>query len=176
MEIKAKCKYDYETCKVVSYIAGYKKNNPKKVISLRITIYLVLAVLNIAVVYYYNDSVGYGLVLMCALLSLLELFMYFIMPKIQYNSMSKMKDIGNDYIFREDDFSAVTVSENFSGQDVMKYTLLEKVLETEKYFFIYINKRQIFVVEKATIEGGTAEDIREKLSPVLGKKYIRCKY
>jgi FlaA1/EpsC-like NDP-sugar epimerase len=48
--------------------------------------------------------------------------------------------------------------------------------ETDKFFFIYINKRQMFVVDKATIEGGTAKEISSKLASVLGKKYIRCKY
>lgn len=100
--------------------------------------------------------------------------MCFMLPRIQLNI--KVKDVGNDYVFREDGFSAVTVSENFSGRDDMKYILIIKVFETEKYFFIYINKRQMFVVDKATVEGGTAWDIREKLSRVPGGKYVRCKY
>lgn len=176
MEIKAKCKYDYETCKAVSYIAGYKKSNPKKVVAARAIVYILLAVLNFAVIHFSGMQIGYGLILIGVVLLLLDLFMYFVMPRIQYNSMSKMKDVGNDYVFYDEEFTATTVSEHFSGQDVMKYSLIEKTFETGKYFFIYVNKRQIFVVDKATVEGGAAEDIREKLSSVLGKKYIRCKY
>ena len=176
MEIRAKCKYDYETCKAVAYVAGYKKSNPKKVIALRIAVYLVLVLLNVAVAYTGEVKSGYGLMLVCAMLVLLELFMYFVLPRIQYNSMSKMKDVGNDYVFHDEEFTATTVSEHFSGQDVMKYSLIIKAFETDKFFFIYINKRQMFVVDKATIEGGTAKEISSKLASVLGKKHIRCKY
>ena len=49
-------------------------------------------------------------------------------------------------------------------------------METKKYFFLYENKRQIFVVDKTTLENGTAEEMREKISAVIGKKYIVCKY
>ena len=49
-------------------------------------------------------------------------------------------------------------------------------METGKYFFLFRNKRQIFAADKSTLEGGTAAEIREKLQPVLGKKYVICKY
>ena len=106
----------------------------------------------------------------------IDMFIYFAMPKIQYNSMSKMKNVGNDYVFYDDEITVSSVSEHLSAKDVLKYSIMVKAYETEKYFFFYISKRQVFVVDKATLEGGTAEDLRVKLLSVLGKKYIRCKY
>jgi hypothetical protein len=35
---------------------------------------------------------------------------------------------------------------------------------------------QVFVVDKSTIEGGTVEEIRNKLSAFVKDKYILCKY
>ena len=49
-------------------------------------------------------------------------------------------------------------------------------METSKYFFIYPTNSQVFIVDKSTIVGGAAEDIRNKLSSFVGNKYIICKY
>ncbi len=176
MEIRAKCKYDYETCKAVAHIDAYRKSNPKNTVILRAVFCIALTVLNFAVAAGGELYMGYTVAVAAVLILLIDMFMYFGMPRIQYNSMSKLKDVENSYIFYDDEFFTETVSESFSGQDVMKYSLLEKAFETERFFFIYINKRQTFVVDKATLEGGSAEEIKEKLTSVLGKKYIRCKY
>ena len=176
MEIKAKCRYDYETCKAVAHIDAYRKSNPKMTVISRAIFCLALTVLNLAVANWGELYTGYTVAIAAALLVLIDMFMYFGMPRLQYNSMSKLKDVENSYIFYDDEFFAETVSESFNGQDVIKYSLLEKAFETDRYFFIYINKRQTFVVDKASVEGGTAEEIKAKLTCVLGKKYIRCKY
>lgn len=176
MEIKAKCKYDYETCKAISRIDAYKKSNPKKVVVFRAVLCIVLLALNIIVVDFSEIPLGYGVVVAGILVLFIDMFIYFAMPKIQYNSMSKMKNVGNDYVFYDDEITVSSVSEHLSAKDVLKYSIMVKAYETEKYFFIYISKRQVFVVDKATLEGGTAEDLRVKLLSVLGKKYIRCKY
>ena len=176
MEIKAKCKFNYDTCKAISRIDAYRKSDPKKTVILRAVFCIVLTVLNFAVAASGDIYIGYTIAITATFVLLIDMFMYFGMPKIQYNSMSKMKNIGNDYVFCDEEFTVSSVSEEFSGQNVTKYTILVKAYETEKFFFMYINKRQLFVVDKATLEGGTAEDLREKLSSVLGKKYIICKY
>ena len=44
------------------------------------------------------------------------------------------------------------------------------------YFFIFHTKNQAFVVEKSTFSGGTPEELRDKLSVLLGKKYYINKY
>lgn len=177
MEIKAKCKYDYEGSKAISYVCSYKKKKPSKTMLLHIIFVLALALLALNLVGLTGEWGTNPLVLViCGLMVILELTVYFLMPRIQYNSMSKMKDISNDYIFRDEDFEASTDSEEYKGATVIKYSLLEKVMETGEYFFIFQNKRTVFLVDKATLEGGTAEELRGKLQPVLGKKYITCKY
>ena len=176
MEIKAKCKFDYETCKAISRVDAYRKSNPKKIVISRTVFCIALTMLNFAVASSGDIDIGYTIAIAAALVLLIDMFMYFVMPGIQYNSMSKMKNIGNDYVFYDEEFTVASESEEFSGHNVTKYTILVKVYETEKHFFIYISKRQLFVVDKATLEGGTAEDLSKKLSSVLGKKYIRCKY
>ena len=71
---------------------------------------------------------------------------------------------------------AYTKGEAYNGQAEIKYALLVKVMETSKYFFLYQNNTQVFIVDKSMIVGGTAEEIRNKLSSVTRNRYIICKY
>ncbi len=177
MEIKGKCKYDYETCKAMSLVYSYKRNKPLKAVITHIIIAVVLALLNFYVIQTTGGETGNILIFaLCIFIVVLELTVYFIMPRVQYNSMSGMKDMENEYVFRDSDFIAKTDAEEYKGNSVIKYTLLERVMETERYFFIFENKRQAFIVDKGTVEDGNADEIRKKLQSVLGKKYIICKY
>ena len=177
MNIKAKCKYDYETCKAVAHISTYKKYGPKKTITIRFIFVFVLMLLNFLIIAFSGGSSINLLTFGCgALLVVLELFMYFAVPKIQYKSLSKMKDLTNEYVFSDDGFTADCNSEEYKGKSEVKYSLLIKAFETKRYFFLFENKRQAFVVDKSTLENGTAEEIREKISAVIGKKYVLCKY
>jgi hypothetical protein len=76
------------------------------------------------------------LYLLCGVfIILLDLFMYFVMPTVQYKSMSKMKELENEYVFYDDEFTAECTSEEYSGRATVRYSLLIKVFETKKYFF-----------------------------------------
>lgn len=177
MEIKAKCKYDYEACKAVAYISSYRKSEPKKTIIVRFIFVAVIMALDIYLMNVSESSFVNILYLLCgAFIILLDLFMYFVMPTVQYKSMSKMKELENEYVFYDDEFTAECTSEEYSGRATVRYSLLIKVFETKKYFFLYENKRQIFVVDKSTAENGDLSALRQRLSALLGKKYIICKY
>ncbi len=177
MEIKAECTYDYDTCKAIAHAYIYKKQKPVKALISTYIFCLLFALADIYVIGS-DDSVlaNYIILILLVFVFVFETVNYFLVPRIQYKSLSKMKDLGNDYVFRDEDFTAETASEEYSGDSVIRYSFLYKVMETEKYFFLFQNKRQIFAVDKSTLEGGTAEDIRKKLQPVLGKRYIICKY
>ena len=177
MEIKAKCTYDYKTCKAMSHVQSYKKKKPLKAMLLHIALAVVLGFLNFILIQMTGgEAINSVAFFLCMIIVILEFVMYFLLPRLQYNSMSKMKDISNDYIFRDEDFIASTDSEQYKGNSVIRYSLLEKAVETGEYFLLFQNKRQVFLVDKSTVQGGTAEEIREKLRSVLGKKYITCKY
>ncbi len=177
MQIKAKCKYDYATCKAISHTVAYKKQNPKKTFIIRLILYIILEAANLFLIYNYGgDLLQFALSVLLVVAFGFEIMVYFLLPGLQYKSLSKMKDLENEYLFRDEDFTAETASEEYNGDSVIKYSFLEKVMETNKYLFLFQNKRQVFAVDKFTLEGGTAEELREKLSLVLDKKYIVCKY
>ena len=87
-----------------------------------------------------------------------------------------MKDTENEYVFGEDFFLVSSANQVFQSQGRVDYSLLACAYETSEYFFLYQTKNQVFVVDKSTVEGGTALDIRNKISATLEKKYILCKY
>ncbi len=87
-----------------------------------------------------------------------------------------MKGVENEYVFTDEKIFVTSNGAEYSGQAEIEYTLLVKAYETSEYFFLYQTKNQVFIVNKATIQNGTAGDIRNKLSSFLNKKYIICKY
>ena len=69
-----------------------------------------------------------------------------------------------------------TKSEEYNGEAEIEYSVFIKIYETSKYFFLYQTNNQVFLVDKSTIEGGSVEGIRNKLSSFVKDKYFICKY
>ena len=87
-----------------------------------------------------------------------------------------MKNIENEYIFCDDELKAFTKSKEYNGEVSIEYSFLVKVYETSRHLFLYQTNNQVYIVDKNTIEGGTVEEIRNKLSAFVKDKYIICKY
>ena len=104
-------------------------------------------------------------------LELTNPYLYFILPKIRYKALVKMKGTENEYTFCEDVIKIVTTNNDYNGTAEINYSLLVKVCETSKYFFLFQTKNQVLVVDKSTIENGTADDVKNKLI-----SYVRDKY
>lgn len=177
MEIRAGVRYDYKACRAMAHAYSYKRKNPMRTMLLHICLAFLLGALAAYTARLSGEWTPYILVFgICILMVALELITYFLLPRLQYNSMSKMKDISNLYVFRDEDVTATTDSEEYRGETVISYTLLDRVMETKDYFLLFENKRQAFLVDKATLEGNDTEKLREKLKAVLGKRYISCRY
>ena len=177
MEIKAKCKLDFDSIRALTHLSMFKKANPKKrltVWSVAFAILLVIIILEIIV--FGVDSVLFVLLGVEIIGLMLMYFWYFILPKIQYKALAKMKNAENEYAFCDDVLKAITKSEEYNGEAKIEYSLFVKIYETSKYFFLYQTNNQVFIVDKNTIEGGTIEEIRNKLSLYVKDKYIICKY
>lgn len=90
--------------------------------------------------------------------------------------MAKMKDAVNEYVFQDNVMQVATKSESYNGEAEIQYAVIVKVMETSAYFFLFQTNSQVLLVEKSSVTGGTAEDIRNKFMPLIGDKYIICKY
>lgn len=177
MEIKARCKFDKESIKALTHLSSYKKFNPEKTVITRAVLCLVLMLLLVAELIEFDfNIIPIILIIVLILIIVIDCFMYFVLPVIQYKSLAKTKESVNEYIFCDKSFNIKTQSEEHIGETKIEYSMIWKAYETSRYFFVYLTKNQVFIIDKSTVEGGAAEDIRNKLVEFLNDKYITCKY
>ena len=176
MEIKAKCKCDFESIRALTHLSLFKKANPKKRFLTWSIISGILAVIIILEMIIFSDAILIELLCAAVILFLLECYLYFLLPKIRYNALAKMKDTENEYVFCDDVLKTFTKSQEYNGEAEIEYSLFVKVYETTRYLFLYQTNNHVFIVDKSTIEGGTVEEIRNKLSAFVKDRYILCKY
>lgn len=177
MEIRAKCKFDFDAIKALTHLSTYKKSNPKRTVRSRAILYFVLLLMVIAELIVFGFNFFPIILIVVALFAIaVDLFMYFALPQIQYKALAKMKNAENNYLFCDNVIKVLTKSEEYNGEAEIEYSLLVKVYETAKYFFLYQTDNQVFLVEKSTIENGSVDDIRNKLSSFVKDQYFICKY
>ena len=177
MEIKAKCKYDFDSVKALTHLTMFKKADPKKRLIFWSSAYLILSIIIILeIVAFSMDTILLILLGVNILFLFLIFFWYFIIPRIQYKSLAKMQNVENEYMFSDNVLKVFSKSQEYNGEAQIEYSFFVKVYETTKYLFLYETNNQVFVVDKSTIEGGTVEEIRNKLSAFVKDKYILCKY
>lgn len=177
MEIRAKCRLDFDSIKALTHVSFYKKMNPKKAVRIRAIIWLVLLLVIVAEMIVFDfDPVLIICIVAVLLMIAFDVFVYWGLPRIQYKSLSKMKDAENDFLFTDTVLKAFTKSAEYNGEAEIEYSLFVKVYETSKYLFLYQTNNQVLSVDKSTIAGGSIEDIRNKLASSVKGKYVICKY
>lgn len=177
MEIKAKCKFNINSIRALAHLATFKKVNPKKAVITRTVLCVVLLFIIIAelVVFEFN-VIPIVLIAVDILVIAIDYFMYFLLPRIQYKALAKMKNAENEYVFYDNVLKVFTNGQEYNGEAEIEYSLFVKVYETSKYLFLYQTSNQVFIVDKSTVESGTVEEIRNKLSIFVKDKYFICKY
>ena len=177
MEIRAKSKYDFETVKALSHLLFYKKNNPKKSLISIVVLFSIFSAIIIVEIIIFK---AYLLLVLALVLNvffiLCNFLIHYIFPKYQYKLLGKMQGVENEYIFCDNILRVYSNGEHYNGEVEIEYSLFVNVYETSEYFFLYQTQNQVYVIDKSTIVGGSAEDIKNKLMPFLKKNYIVCKY
>ena len=177
MEIRAKCRFDKEAMKALAHVSFYKKNNPQKTVLVRTIIYFSLIILCLAEMFVFEfNYLLIILIIIAILMVFLDSFFYFCLPRIQYKSLSKMKEVENNYVFHNNEIKVFTASAEYNGEAKIEYSLFVKVYETSRYFFLYQTNNQVIVVDKLTVENGSIHDIGTVLSGAIKGKYVICKY
>lgn len=77
----------------------------------------------------------------------------------------------NTYIFYDKNF----VIKNKYGKDTFKYRKLFKVYENKNVFYLYINKEDVFIVEKNKFEIGNPYEFKEFIAKKVGYKFKNYK-
>ena len=177
MEIKAKCVFDYESMKALTYVSTYKRKNPRKsFVFTNIWCVVLVLLLMIEMMFFDVDIQLVVLLVVAAILVVVNCFMYCISPKIQFKALHNLQNMENEYTFYSDSIKVISKNKDYNGEAEIKYSVVPKVMETSKYVFIYQSKNQVFIVDKSTITNGTINDIRNILIPFVKNKYIICKY
>lgn len=177
MNIKASCTFDYESIRAFVHFTMFKKAEPKKRILIWSIVYTVLTlVIAVEMLLFGGDLVLIGLLGVCLLILFYGFFAYFILPKIRYKALGKIKGTVNNYIFSDDSLTVMSQSDEFNGESSFKYSMFTRVWETSRYLFMFQNNSQAFLIDKTTVTDGSFDDIKTKLSEFPNIKYIVCKY
>ena len=176
MQIRASCKIDYDSIKALTHLSLFRKSDPKKRMLTGAIIYLFLAGVLIRDMVIFSDLRDINLLLVVIAVLALECFLYFLYPRIQYNAAANLKNVENVYLFCDDVLKISSKGNLYNGESEIGYSFFVKAFETSRYFFLFQTKRQVFVIDKNTIEGGTAADIRNQLASRIKGKYIICRY
>lgn len=175
MEIKASCKFDFASVLALYHLSLFKKHNPRTMMMLyTVPLCALIPVIICTIILNPPPTLPSALYVAFAMLLFL-CFMYFLAPRIQYRRMAKVRMVENGYIFGDDALKVFSKSDEYNGEATVAYAFFASVYETSKYLFLFQTSRQAFIVDKSTIEGGTAEEIRARLTACVGK-YILCKY
>ena len=177
MEIKAKCKCDLDSVKALVHLFMFKKADPKKRMTFWSISFLVLILIIIFELIMWGVKTILLVVLAVELIWLIIMWLWFVViPKRQYKAMKSMQDALNIYTFSNDLVRIHTYGKEYHGEVEMEYSLFAKAYETEKHLFLFHTNNQVFVINKDTIEGGTVDDIRDRLTAFISDKYIICDY
>lgn len=74
--------------------------------------------------------------------------------------------------FHDDYFETSSSAAGFEGRTAQYYSQLVKVVETPEFFIFFETSRMVMPVDKATITGGTAEQLAERLRVAVTDKYV----
>ena len=177
MNFTAKSKFNYKTIQDFTRATFYGKRNPLKMF----VIHSLISLLLIGVVLLEMHLLGantelIGLLVAAIILLLLDLFWYFVMPWARYRALGQLRGCTNEYTFTEDSIRLTSYDNGFSGESRIDYKVLYRCIETSAYFYIFQTKSQAFIVDKSTMEAGNHLLLRQKLQPILEKKYQIYKY
>lgn len=173
MEIKASSVYDWKTIKQFYRFHNFGRNGIRKampiIYAVAVAIFIFCFVL--AVIGDYVDGEMISLLVIEVLIILLLAFIYFILPKINFNKNRLLKNGVNNFVFKETEFTVEGASGLYNGCSEMKYEGLHKIYETKDYIYLYITPFQSYIVEKSKIEDGRESDLRKLLINTVGEKY-----
>jgi hypothetical protein len=104
-----------------------------------------------------------GMLIMFMLLVLL-LSVIWVAPLRYYRSVQKKLDAPIDYMFTEEQVEASQVKP-------VQYDMISAAYETREFFYIYVSRRQIYIVGKKDFTTGSADDLSRLLKIKLGERF-----
>lgn len=177
MEIKNNTLFSKETMKKYISFAMHKgKNYSARRIIAKVYGGIFLGVLLISMIVMLITGIA-TIVDMIPMIVLIALFisMYLFITRLPYINGKKLINANMNYIFNNDVFTVITSSKFANTNGTFQYDFLDKVYETDNYYYLYINKSSAHIVDKNGFENTTAGEFSKFLESKLPpKKFIRC--
>lgn len=176
MNIKASSKYDWETIKKFNRFHCLAKN---KALNIALLV-LDIVCISLFVLVCLWDLLDFELVMTYVLVVFVNVmlaFVFFVLPKIQYNQNKMLHGVINNIEFEENEMSLTQSGDNTNSITKIKYGAIWRVYETKDFIYIYVNSRQAYIVDKSKVVDGTATELRVFLVKAVGmSKYkLKCK-
>ena len=181
MEIKAKGKLDQQSISALAGFGIFKKYDYRKAIlvlaaiNLIPTIYTVVRLLILTRIEKTTDSHQMIMAMLPLLISTVVLTFPIRLMSYKAKMFNKQKNASFDYTFYDGSVSVICASIAGTKTFSIRYSELTMVGESSKNFFIYQGKNS-YIVEKSTLENGTADHLRHRFSSMENIKYITCNY
>ncbi len=103
-------------------------------------------------------------------------YYYFLLPKLHYNSLGERRDVMHMYEFGDDAVRIVSSGSAVHEKRSIGYGELLKVFETASALYFVADGSSAYSVDKHTMQGGTPEELREKLFAAVGDDYTVCAF
>ena len=85
------------------------------------------------------------------------------------NNNKRMINAEDSYEFSADSVKiTTTILGEEVGQQIIKYTALEKMVETQKYIYVYINKVSALIISKDSLKDKDYKNIIKVVSKAMG--------
>lgn len=173
MEIKASSKYDYITVTMLQRFHFRMRFKLLNILIFVVTVFMVFSFTLMAVYSYIPFNVmvtGAAFTLMLAAM----MFTYFCMPKIQYKNDKINKDAENTFLFKQE-IEIISKNNYQTTMSTQNYNAIWRIYENKNYIYMFLDPNKAEIVDKSTIEGGTAEDLRMLLISKIGADKYKVK-
>lgn len=174
MEIKATGKLTLDAIGTLLHATMFRGKSPKReIVKISAVIALFLAFSLVWLLLFENAEFFAYMLAVAVMIIFLLVYGWFILPRIRYKALGKMKEFVNEYTFGEESFAVSGNNGEYSENTETRYSAISKVIETEKYIFIFQTPSSALVLEKSTVVGDISQ-IRYRLRSVQNMKYIFC--
>lgn len=172
MKITATTKMDYKTVRAFAYMNMFRTNKPLK----KVLLYCIISILLAAVIWlemFLMDPSSWMIVLLVVdlVVLLIELYLYLVYPRMVYKGMGELKGCVNTFTFLDDKIQIQSKDNGYTGDATMEYKYLRRIMETPDYMYLFQTNRQVLTVDKNTLKGGTAEQLRGVLVGFVNGRY-----
>ena len=177
MNITVNCTYDKKAITTFARSGLYKKADPRKrfIEFIAIALFCIMCVA-ITVAFGGFDSKALIPIALFALILLLQLYIYLILPRIIFNARKNLGNVRQTLTFTDDEIISLSFSDEFGATEKISYNIPVSIRETKNYVFFYITKQSAYIIDKSGISDTDLTELHKLFALRFGEKYTILNY